>query len=108
MAGALGFALIAAPLHFGRSTDRTGDFGYRIPDLPWWMGGLGTGVFCALCAPAAALMPARYSLSRTMLRMAAALNPTWCGLGSCLLCNQSGVAVPRMAANTRRSRPSAS
>ena len=49
MAGALGFALIAA-LHFGRSTDRTGDFGYRIPDLPGGCGDSGL-VFSVPYAP---------------------------------------------------------
>jgi hypothetical protein len=80
-AGTLGLALIGG-LYLGRSKDITTDFQLRAPPFTAWIWGLAIGLCIALCAPSAALMPVSEHpfYGHASLRMAAALNPTWCGI----------------------------
>jgi hypothetical protein len=80
-AGAMGLGLLVL-LYAGRSRDLSGDFLLKMPEGRDWVAGLVAGLLLALCSPAGGLMPLPEHplFSGAALRMAAGLNPAWCGL----------------------------
>jgi hypothetical protein len=81
-AGAMGIGLLVL-LEAGRSRDIRADFQLKLPESRHWIAGLAVGLIIAICAPAGGLMPLPEHplFASAQLRMAAALNPAWCGLG---------------------------
>lgn len=81
LAGAMGLGLLVM-LYAGRSRDISGDFLLKLPKSRDWIAGLFAGLLLALCSPAGGLMPLLEHplFAGAQLRMAAGLNPAWCGL----------------------------